>query len=302
MSRVIAPGMGTVALVLTLASCTAVTNVDVHYEQCVRPKNAYAETFDGTFGDLLDRCWTAQNGSVTATSFAVENPAGADPGNDELFISPKNGEFWAASKATEPPALLRRVSGDFLVVSVVEAVSTVNSDHCLSDEERAGIVIRREEPYAWAGLFVRPYFDPKSPMPRDQACRDETPNPPPARVTAESEGFGARKAESNDYLEQALGVGVDAEAAVAVCRQNDLLIYFHRNDATPLAPATWKVFHRHAITTEDLDVGLTASGSHEAQPKEPSGMKGAFGWVVVDNPRVFSEGCEVALAGFKEPD
>ena len=267
---------------LAQASCTSLSAVDVTYEPCVAVKaTPYAEGFNGTYQDLLDRCWETDPAPAGTKVFT---------GDGDLIVRPVRGATWSAT--AQGTMLFRRMKGDFLVASRVEAASTVQSDHCVVEGEAAGLAVRKG-PLAWSTLLVRPYFDPTIPM--AMACKDEAAHPPTTRLSVATLGFGA--AAPKDVS----NVGLDAEAYVAMCRQGDQLAYYYRAESKKLEERVWILFHRHIVATGPVDVGITTTASPVGGTD--SGMEGHFPWVVFeDHGDPVPDGCDGALERLVEPE
>ena len=278
------PFLHCAALVAATAGCTSLADVRVTYEECVPVKGAlYVEEFNGTYQDLLDRCWRSDPAPAGTRTFTADG---------DLVVRPVRGARWTA--ASQAPIVYRSMPGDFLVATRVEAASTFQSDHCLNHDEAAGLVVRRPKPFAWATMLVRPYFDASIPF--EEACKDETAHPPSARVQTDSAGLAELKTKSVDK------VGADGEAYVAICRQGDQLAYYYKLAAPlPNEPA-WIAIARQQIGLGPLDVGLTVSAAPLGN--EDSGMEGHFAWaVIVDHssaPAV--DGCQGALSALVTPE
>jgi hypothetical protein len=270
---------------LVAAGCTALADVDVTYEACVPVhERRYSEDFDGTYQDVLDRCWKSDDEAHAATIFTDEG---------DLVIRPVRGQRW--QERERGPTLTRPLKGDFLVVTRAEPASTFQADHCLSHDEAAGLVVMGEGMAAWATLLVRPYFEAGVPV--EEACKDESSLPPKARVQAKIVGF------THDAEREVADVGEDAEAFIAICRQGDQLAYYTRRDASPepTARAEWILVFRHDAGREPLHVGLTVSGAPEGAI-DP-GMEGHFTWALFDDyaGSPVGDGCEGALESIAFP-
>ena len=253
--------------------CTALVDVDVTY--CVPIGPRYAESFNLSRADLTDRCWGEE---------PAEGPSYTDDG--DLVIPAVRGQRW--SPVLSSTMIFRRMTGDFVVVARAEATSTIVAGHCLHPEEGAGLVVRRGAPLAWATLLVSPDFAPG--VDPAVACGDTF--KPPARVRTRSSGFGPTTEQEVD------GVGVDAEALIAICRLGDQLAFYYRS---PGNVPEWIAFHQQASTTEPVDVGLTVSGSGVAA--DDKGMEGHFPNVAffdLSEVRV-PDGCSGALATYVDP-
>lgn len=278
-----------VVFLLATASCTSLASVDVTYRQCVPVDGiTYTERFNGTLQELVDCDWKTDQAPDGTKIFL-------DSG--DLVLRPPRGLRW--SETTQGPMFFRQMRGDFLVVTRAEATSTIKGDHCLlNHDEGAGLVVRGAQPQlpAWATLLVRPYFDPAIPL--EVACKDETIHPPKARAQARTFGFAERKVNEKEVVD----VGKDAEAYVALCRQNDMLAYYYGAEGPDPKTPVWEPIYEHAITREPVDVGVTTFGAPFGG--DGAGLEGHFTWVVYRDysDKSVGDGCEGALRTLALPE
>jgi hypothetical protein len=270
-----------VLLVLLVgAGCTALADVKVTYRECVGMKgNTYVEKFNGTSQELADCGWKADPAPEGTRIF---------PGEGDLVVQASSGRHW--SDRGQAALFFRQMRGDFLVITRAEAVSTSNLDHCFAHEEAAGLVVRRAD--AWATMLVRPYFDPR--LDSAVACKDEATNPPTAEVQTRSQGFGSVEGKEKG------GIGADGEAYIALCRRDDQLSYYFREQHPTVKEQAWVHLHTHPINTrEPLDVGLTTS----TDGRDP-GMEGHFTWAAFYDYSTtpVADGCAGTLSNFELPE
>src|SRR6188768_3925437 len=100
---------------LSLTACHALSDPGIEYVDCLSPKMPYSEPFDHDEQTLLDRCWHTEN------ALPEDVKIGAD---DDLIVTHASPVTWDGT----PPMLLRRIEGDFVIVTKTEASSGLNSN------------------------------------------------------------------------------------------------------------------------------------------------------------------------------
>ena len=243
------------ALVVSEAGCTALADRDVTYRPCVPVSGShYVDDFDGNYQDVLDRCWAPERAPAGSRIFTLAG---------DLVMRPIRGRVWSkATRADEQPlALFRKMRGDFLIVTRTEVASTIQSDHCLINEEAAGLVVRRAQPFAWATLLVHPYFDPMTSI--EEACKDEATNPPTAVALANTFGFGEAKTKAVP------GVGADAESEAPAPARRPTTRSVRARDAEDTQPPSGKT-NRESAPSQPSSTGVSLLSSTTIQVKCPS--------------------------------
>lgn len=269
-----------------LCGCQTLVDPSVAYVDCFRSADD-VETFE-TNDDApgADHCWQIDN---------ARPPASIRAADGDLVIHPyaEVGAAWTAE--SQAPLFYRTLSGDFLLVARVEAVSTsFGRDHCLAEGEAAGLVLRRQEPSAWATLLVHPDLLPDAPI---ELCGDEPAMPPAAVVSVASSGFSVQASGSVS------GVGADGETYVALCRHDDELFFLYRDSverrASPVQDFQ-ESFGPLQVGLGAVDVGLTATAKQGAK----SLPEGHFNWLMLRDfegePPV--DGCNGAFEDFVYPE
>jgi hypothetical protein len=265
-----------------------VVDPGIIYVDCFRSADDKdAETFDSD-QELpgAQHCWRIDN---------TRKPASIRAADGDLVVHPYSEVGAAWGEDSQAPFFYRSVSGDFLLVTRAEAVSTVpGTEHCLADGEAAGLALRRQVPFAWATLLVRPDLPPDAPP---SLCGDEPAEPPPAAVDAVSFGFAASASGT------VAGVGTDAEAYVALCRHDDQLYFLYRDSSEGRAsPALdfHESFGALDVGLGPLDVGVTATARQGAKTLP----EGHFNWLTLADfaDRAPIDGCNGALEDFSYPE
>lgn len=273
-------------LLLPVAGCHSLQDLDIQYEDCVEEKQAsYREEFGEDSLQLLrdSHCWKSDNEGAA--------PQGLD---SKLFVEDGDLVMRADDSGTtdldqwtltdQAPMFFRQVQGDFLVVVRAEAATIVQGDHCLNGES-AGLVVRQSnDPSTWSTWMVQPDLAP------GVGCSDE--DTPPARVEIRS---------SNPALQEfgLGGVGADGEADVAICRVGGKIFFYYGLATTDPTKNTWEPkvgAVSHAIGPGILDVGVTVAGI------DPNfDVAGHFNWIVFQEG-TYGDGCSGALDGFVLPE
>jgi hypothetical protein len=229
---------------LAASSCRSISDLDIEYSECVAPPVPYLEEFEGdgvtsTRQYLEDRCWHIEDAQVTHDDSDIK----LEPALDDL-----PSVRWDA----DPPRVLRRVQGDFVLIAQTEASLALNDNFCDLAEtpggegDRAGILVRSIDPggESLAAVMVSPFYPPGV-DPAD-ACQDEAEPGPTAQATAFSE---ERFAAYDD-------IGEDGEAEIAVCRKDTTLAFF----TFDRLEARWRALQTRGERAEGGAAGASAVG------------------------------------------
>jgi hypothetical protein len=255
-----------------LPGCHGFADLDLRYEPCVSPPTPFVEQFDDGVQGLTDRCWELRN--VDGRKVVVD---------EDLVLGYFDAEPDSVTFDGEPPMLVRRVLGDFVLVTHVETTNATKSDFCGLDPEddAAGIVVRgtvlAEEPNARAAFLLQPDFS------NGAECEEDSEPAPLARALAEStaevSGIGIEPSASPPF-------GDDGEGDIAVCRSGGQLSYFFRQPK--IANAEWvdKDWKDLKLNPDELeridDIGTGPLGVGVATTVvagSNSQVQGAFNWV-----------------------
>jgi len=264
-----------VALAAAAIGCRAVADSGATYRACDR--GHYSEHFapGTTEKNLLERCWFFDNVQDVDDLFFED---------DDLVIRvDDDGAAWSASE--QGPFAYRRLPKDFVVATRVEVLNLSDGKHCLDATDAVGIVMRQDA--GWTGLFIT-LFTP-DPAPPGLDCESES-----AEAVPPVKGMVRRQDDAGPLVETTgtdeKGIGLDAEADVAVCRLNGVLTTYYR-DLSVDDPSWIEIGEGLAVGDGAADVGLTASGvTAEAH----------FQWVEFAD-RVGADGCVGALERFQVP-
>jgi hypothetical protein len=289
------------ALVLLASGCRSLSDPEIVYQDCVSPRTPYVEGFDQGDQILTDRCWKREN---------VGQGREILPGEGDIAIGYRGSEK-AQGYLEQPPMLLRRIEGDFVLAVQAEASGAATSDFCqLEPADAAGIVVRRTAPdteaSAMRAVFVlRPFLEEDTNPPR--TCEDNSDNPPLAIARAESN-------EPRSTLGVSPGIGEDGEGEIAVCRIENQLAFYHHIRAEPARGVSedWEPLSvdaaldggtvRKSKTTDiglgPLDVGLTATASLRGASELQ--VHGYFNWAALLAEGPFGD-CKTPLEEFNEP-
>lgn len=275
------------------ASCSVAIDPGITYRPCLAGE--YEEPFDGTEKELLERCWTITNASGAPSSPAERDEVFVDDG--DLVIRGKQPQpederdLWSGT--TAGPVAHQTLTGDFLVVTRVEAVDLISGDHCIPEDNMAGLFVRHaEDAAAWATFLLGPFTpDPPTGV---FSCSDADLPQPPARGVVSSPSWGPLVETRG---EAQAGIGFDLEADLAACRVGDALVFYYRApSSTPTSPVWVRVgVEEYDVGSAPVEVGLTV-----ASKKESIEIEGHFTWVeYVDH--VGADGCAGALAALSLP-
>ena len=277
----------------SIAACQPLVDLEVRYEECLDPRTPYVEQFEED-QLLRDRCWKTEH--VTDEGLAPERRVVV--GENDLIVGYSNGEATTVSWEEDPPALIRRVEGDFVLATKVEVTSGSQANFCgLGEKDGAGILVRGADrddgtPGNRASFLVKPYFENPETVAED--CLDNAPNPPSALAEAIS--------TANRRATQVRGIGLDGEADIAVCRKRGSLLFFYRDPSDPEAdwqPEDWKILANRSddIGEGPVDVGLTTTLDEHPYDLH---VQGHFNWVaLLGNERL--DDCMGPLEAFPEP-
>src|SRR6266545_2546781 len=150
------------AALVILGGCHSLADLDVRYQEgCVQPRIPYVEQFDEGRQGLIDRCWELRNVDGAPGGAGGEGGAGVERTlvvKEDLILGYKNEA--GVRFDDEPPMLLRRVQGNFGLVTHVEATDTLTSSLCLAPGDSAGIIVRDAvTPQKAAAFLLRPYLE-----------------------------------------------------------------------------------------------------------------------------------------------
>jgi hypothetical protein len=254
---------------LLLSSCNGLADPGIEYT-CLTPGSPYTETFEGGYTTLSDRCWRTENAAAGDLSV----------GGGDLAL--RHAE---AASAGDAPKLLRRIEGDFVIITKAEAASGIQSNFCgLSIADAAGIVVRGNS--VLASFLVSPYLDETAKSirrpPENVSCEDNASKPARALAYAESSDPSSARVYSP-------AIGSDGEAEIAICRKGNRIAYLYRAAEDPeaaWAPTDWKFLRDEDLTDKTdvvgpgaLEVGLTITSSQQGAAE--LGVEGQFNWVVL---------------------
>jgi hypothetical protein len=276
-----------------LAACQSLVDLNVTYEDCIQPRTPYVEPFaDDQL--LRDRCWVTEN--------VADNGLGPERrivvGEDDLIIGYSNGEASQVAWNDDPPMLLRRVAGDFVLATKVEVTSGSQANFCgLGPGDGAGIVVRAGDRDAdgtgeRATFLVKPYFENPDTVAED--CLDNAPNPPAAMAEARS--------TASPVPTEVRGIGLDGEADIALCRIGGSLLFFYRHPIDPgtgWKPEDWKILDNRSDSLGDgpVDVGLTTTLDVHQYDLH---VQGHFNWVALLGNGPLDD-CMGPLEDFRQP-
>lgn len=279
---------------LPLASCRLLADSGVTYRDCTR--DHYTEEFSkgATLKDLQERCWSVANAEEGLSEVFVD---GGDLVIRVGAPADAHGERWLG--AEQAPMLYQNLEHDFLVVARVEALNPISGDHCLAEDNQAGLVLRRNASDPdWATFLIGPFTLGPAPSGGVDCTGAAGPTPPVMGVVrSRDDAWGSpiieRGAEPH-------GIGVDGEADLAVCRLNGAVVFYYRDPlSTPDAPVWRKAGPKEQAPYDAgsgaLDVGLTAAAA-----KQPFEVEGHFQWAVYIE-RIGADGCAGALEGLTLP-
>jgi len=274
------------------AACQSLTSIDVEYRDCFAPRAPYVVQFDQSLKALEQSCWRSEDAGPGRTISASDG---------DLLIGFDSTPPVSVGWADDAPALVRRVAGDFILVTHVEATERLNSSFCLLEGDSAGIVVRgtpgSEQPDVRAGWTLHP-----DPAQAQNDCDDD------AEIGAILEANATSASDGT-----ATGpVGATGEADIAMCRSGSQLVYFFRDpedEDAPWSEKDWRaveLVEGDATTTRvdevgtgPLDIGLmTTAGSGEGTRQ----VQGAFNWVAVLADGSIGSDCRGPLEAMQAPE
>jgi hypothetical protein len=287
-----------VAPLLLATSCQTFAGLDVGYEPCIRPRVPYVEQFDEGEQGLIDRCWELRNGGEGRTVVVEE----------DLVLGYLDRDTPAVTYADGPPMLLRRVVGDFVMVTHAETTTATSAFCGLGDADSAGFVLRGSD--AAGGIGTMAAFLLRPHLTEETDCADTEGEDPTPYAIAET------RSNQLSATEAALTppFGKDGEGDIAICRHGGELLYFYRQPANPEGswmPEDWKPLRvpdpnnvERDIDKTDyvgegpLDVGVgTMVGASSDSPQ----VQGAFNWVALVAERDRVANCLDVLEDMMKP-
>ena len=276
--------LATCCSVVVLSACQSLADLNIDYV-CLDPPTPYIEGFDGAPAErmatfLKDRCWRVEAADIHSD-------------DSDLKLEAESNLVSERSWREDPPRLVRRVAGDFVLIAQAETADGGAGDFCkLRDGDAAGIVVRSvgSEPASLAAVTVDPDYESVAADPATD-CIDAPATSPPARVHVFADGR---------EFEPTLGVGEDGEAEIAVCRRGgnlwvfylDREAYLSGTEATP-----WQEAGSISTIGEDpVDVGLVTTLSATGSANN---VQGSFNWLAFDT---FVSECGSYLQEFVVPE
>jgi hypothetical protein len=254
---------GKLALATALtAGCHSLADYDVAYVECIDPPRPYVEQFNEGYQGLYDRCWKAVN---------VTEDRRLEVDRD-LLLGYEEGVQAPVTAKEDPPMLLRRMQGNFVMVTHLEVTEGIHSSFCLEAGDAAGIAVRGTE--SGSDLRSALLIEPDLSAP-GVTCQDTDETPPPVRVSVGPDQSGR--------------IYEGGEADIAVCRNGNTLAYYFRqpdepdaawvgSDWVPLLVADTSLPRTDMVGAGPLDVGLvTVVGENSLEAH----VQGAFNWVAV---------------------
>jgi hypothetical protein len=279
----------TIALgLLPLVSCRALVDPGVTYRECNRDQ--VTEEFSGetTLKTLQEGCWQAANTADSPSDMFVDD--------DDLIIrvsEPASGSSAQWAGVEQGPMLYQHFEQDFLMVVRVEAVNKVSGDHCLTDGNRVGLVVRRSDPeLAWSTFLIGPFMPPNLDPAADCIDAAEVPLPTKGVVQSHNDAWGPELIAEGDNQG---GIGLDGEVDLVMCRVDNVLVFFYRDPMSETESPIWVQVGDHEVGSGAMDVGMTAAGAASAFEVE-----GHFAWTSFTGS-IGADGCRGALEGITVP-
>ncbi len=288
------------ALMLLATGCRSLSDLEIQYRDCVSPRTPYVEGFDQGDQALVDRCWKKENVGESREILV---------GEGDIAIGYRGAA--AQGYKDQPPMLLRRIQGDFVLAVQAEASGAASSDFCMLEPgDAAGIIVRRTAPdnaasAMHAAFLLRPFLREATDPPR--TCEDNSDNPPLAIAEAMS-------SEPGSTIGVSPGIGEDGEGEIAVCRIENRLSFYHhiRGEADAGVKEDWEPLSvdmamdggtsKESKTTDiglgPVDVGLTATATSKGAAELQ--VHGYFNWVALLAEGPFGD-CKTPLEEFNEP-
>lgn len=278
---------GCLCLSIVALGCQSFADLEIDYD-CLAPQTPYIERFDEAPNDqmeafLTDRCWRIEDARFQSD-------------DKDVKLEAKNNRVGAKPWDDDPPRMVRRAEGDFVLVAQAETADGGVGDFCkLAEGDAAGIVVRStdEEPLPLAAVTVDPDYESVGADPESD-CQDDPAIAPRARVQV--------FADASEF-DPILGVGEDGEAEIAVCRrENNLFVFYLDREAYPMRGESnpWKSAGDSLDIGEGpVDVGLVTTLSASGAMND---VQGSFNWVVLDTFDTSVPECGSYLQEFELPE